>query len=587
MLTFDSNGGQWWCPACGDIRTAEGQPPAQYHQPSQAYGQAQQPYQAPQQQPYQQPPQQYVQNTEQQYGPAPAQPEPQGYQAPQQQYGQQTAHLSGAQQYGQHAPPPQQQYGPPQQYARQPPKRQSWLVSKLPFIVGLVVGIVLGWVHPLLGVFGAFAASIAVGQFLDRDRRLAPNPKTAARFWSGIIYMIGGVLVVLTFTMPVSPGGLDIPPYYNPTTFMKYFSIVAITGNIGSTAPFTAFPGLPALVVGSSLVVFVGLVIPESLLSRRNKGILQVLGMALLTAAPAITHVALGLSGSIIFDYGIFFYVGWAGIGLEFFSEFVPMLMAKGQPAAAAAFVGFLPLAAFAAAAIASAVAQGHAGGAVFKDFESDHHNLAGIFSGLLGGLVGAGADAEIDNSKNILEMTYPAGRSPNVFTTGWLFGARCIVDAGTEKERDLSDSVQWSGSGGFNPSMGRSARPSFNGPGFNKIIITCDTGDKVLRKIYGVMAIPPDGFANATNMAFCPADAHGCPACPHPAAGHFSSFSPTVLVNGQPAVRVGDGGVHAACCGPNTFMVETGFARVRIDGRPAARIGDITQHCGGKGQIR
>ena len=41
--------------------------------------------------------------------------------------------------------------------------------------------------------------------------------------------------------------------------------------------------------------------------------------------------------------------------------------------------------------------------------------------------------------------------------------------------------------------------------------------------------------------------DAHGCPACPHPAKGPAIMGSPDVLVNGLPALRVTDKGIHAA----------------------------------------
>ncbi|MFH2065239.1 MAG: PAAR domain-containing protein [Pseudomonadota bacterium] len=87
-------------------------------------------------------------------------------------------------------------------------------------------------------------------------------------------------------------------------------------------------------------------------------------------------------------------------------------------------------------------------------------------------------------------------------------------------------------------------------------------------------------------SIAHCPNDAHGCPACPHPVRGPIQSGSPYVLIEGKPAARVGDSGIHAACCGPNTFMITTGDPNVLIDGKPAARLGDQTKHCGGVGKI-
>lgn len=82
------------------------------------------------------------------------------------------------------------------------------------------------------------------------------------------------------------------------------------------------------------------------------------------------------------------------------------------------------------------------------------------------------------------------------------------------------------------------------------------------------------------------PADAHGCPACPHPAVGPAIQGSPNVLTNGLPSVRVGDAGIHAACCGPNKWNAKTGSGSVLINGRPAHRLGDMVKHCGGTGRM-
>jgi uncharacterized Zn-binding protein involved in type VI secretion len=41
---------------------------------------------------------------------------------------------------------------------------------------------------------------------------------------------------------------------------------------------------------------------------------------------------------------------------------------------------------------------------------------------------------------------------------------------------------------------------------------------------------------------------------------------SPDVFVNQRAALRVGDAGVHAACCGPNTW--------VAIEGSPDVLVG-------------
>jgi uncharacterized Zn-binding protein involved in type VI secretion len=85
---------------------------------------------------------------------------------------------------------------------------------------------------------------------------------------------------------------------------------------------------------------------------------------------------------------------------------------------------------------------------------------------------------------------------------------------------------------------------------------------------------------------SFVPADAHGCPGCPHPCIGPAVSGSPDVLVNGLPAIRVTDPGVHAACCGPNSWTAKEGSGTVFVNNLKAHRLGDQDQHCGGMGNM-
>jgi uncharacterized Zn-binding protein involved in type VI secretion len=81
-------------------------------------------------------------------------------------------------------------------------------------------------------------------------------------------------------------------------------------------------------------------------------------------------------------------------------------------------------------------------------------------------------------------------------------------------------------------------------------------------------------------------ADAHGCPACPHPAIGPIIMGSPNVMVNGLPASRVSDMGVHAACCGPNMWTASAGSGTVKINSLDAHRKDDAQTHCGGNGKM-
>jgi uncharacterized Zn-binding protein involved in type VI secretion len=96
---------------------------------------------------------------------------------------------------------------------------------------------------------------------------------------------------------------------------------------------------------------------------------------------------------------------------------------------------------------------------------------------------------------------------------------------------------------------------------------------------------MPGQGRLGDKSMA--PIDAHGCPACPHPSAtGPAIVGSPDVFVNNRPALRKGDQGIHAVCCGPNTWEAVAGSATVQINGQPAHRMGDQDKHCGGMGTL-
>jgi len=95
---------------------------------------------------------------------------------------------------------------------------------------------------------------------------------------------------------------------------------------------------------------------------------------------------------------------------------------------------------------------------------------------------------------------------------------------------------------------------------------------------------MPPQGRLG--DRSIIPADAHGCPTCAHPCVGPAITGSEDVTVNGRPALRVGDHGVHSACCGPNTWQAIRGSGTVKINDRPAHRLGDSDQHCGGCGNL-
>jgi uncharacterized Zn-binding protein involved in type VI secretion len=74
--------------------------------------------------------------------------------------------------------------------------------------------------------------------------------------------------------------------------------------------------------------------------------------------------------------------------------------------------------------------------------------------------------------------------------------------------------------------------------------------------------------------------DLHTCPmvtgVVPH-VGGPVLTGSPTVLIGGMPAARVGD---SCTCAGPPDTIAK-GSATVTINGMPAARMGDSTAHGG------
>jgi uncharacterized Zn-binding protein involved in type VI secretion len=190
--------------------------------------------------------------------------------------------------------------------------------------------------------------------------------------------------------------------------------------------------------------------------------------------------------------------------------------------------------------------------------------------------------DSDGDTSGPVLlRLTYLAGRSPVVFTHGWIFGASC-----TSNGKDYSDNVKWSGSGEFTPDTGSRSRPVFSAEGLNTITLSVDVDGKSYNKSFKVNAISPVGYAYVGCKAQCPADGHGAPMDPTSAIGPITTGSNHVLINGHPAARVGDVGIHAVCSGPNTFKIVSSDSEVLIDGRRAAKIGSITQHCGGMGHI-
>lgn len=93
-------------------------------------------------------------------------------------------------------------------------------------------------------------------------------------------------------------------------------------------------------------------------------------------------------------------------------------------------------------------------------------------------------------------------------------------------------------------------------------------------------------GIARQTDSAECDSDVHGCPLCPHKVKGIIVTGSKNVFINGLPASRKSDKGLHAACCNGNFFEIVEGSTTVFVNSEPVAKKGSKTKHCGGSGKI-
>jgi uncharacterized Zn-binding protein involved in type VI secretion len=82
---------------------------------------------------------------------------------------------------------------------------------------------------------------------------------------------------------------------------------------------------------------------------------------------------------------------------------------------------------------------------------------------------------------------------------------------------------------------------------------------------------------ARLGDMHVCPLATPGTPPVPHVGGPILPPCCPTVIIEGQPAARVGD---MAVCVGPPDTIAQ-GSLTVIIGGSPAARLNDVTLHGG------
>ena len=87
-------------------------------------------------------------------------------------------------------------------------------------------------------------------------------------------------------------------------------------------------------------------------------------------------------------------------------------------------------------------------------------------------------------------------------------------------------------------------------------------------------------GAVRLGDIALVAGDAHSCCICPHVASGPAIDGSNDVFINSKNAVRKDDRGIHAVCCGNNTFTADEGSNNVYVNGKPLVRMMDQTKHC-------
>jgi hypothetical protein len=85
------------------------------------------------------------------------------------------------------------------------------------------------------------------------------------------------------------------------------------------------------------------------------------------------------------------------------------------------------------------------------------------------------------------------------------------------------------------------------------------------------------------SDIAVGPRHNHGrCPRCKHTVVGPPITGASQTFIDRCRAVRIGDHGVHALCCGLNHWIALQNLVdhQVNVEGSPIFCTGDITLHC-------
>jgi hypothetical protein len=266
-----------------------------------------------------------------------------------------------------------------------------WLGSRdgLPVLISILAGVIIGlFINGALGLILATAAGFFVLKLFNRlPIRLSP--------WQALVVDISPVVAKLLFYMvfllPVA-SYLTLPSGHTPNTLTKYASIIfLIPKNLFQKPGSDVFPGFVFIVIIAIVLMMWGV----GNLGKMKNWLLALAGLLLYTLSPSITSTLMGAPDVriIMSFFSIGYYCAWLGLILAMFSRYMPGFF-RLNPRVMKRIPGMMsllpPVVAFALFSQWNAM-QGswHLPLLQVLDFESDHHFIAGVFSG---GIAGWGA---------------------------------------------------------------------------------------------------------------------------------------------------------------------------------------------------
>ncbi len=254
---------------------------------------------------------------------------------------------------------------------------------------------------------------------MNPNGSLVPTEEQKPFFFSKLIFMIGRFLVSMVLIAPIASGGLYTATGHNPTTLMKYLSvIIVLPENFTMIPELSPFPGIPIMVAGILFILMIGLYVPEKIFPLKRKIMLQIIAMSLLILAPIINYAIQDTLLGFSFGYGIVFYLGFVGIFLQMKHEMISQQLYKpsGGSYSQAAYSMVL-LAPMALPFIYASISSPAEGISIMNAFESDHHAVASSFSGIIGGIIASEiiswADIGIGGPPPEPEPPVPEGQDP------------------------------------------------------------------------------------------------------------------------------------------------------------------------------